>query len=79
MPATLRRPTRRGFLATSAAMSAAGLLPLPFARVAAASDVLPGQPSSEGVSPMSASSRRGDPAIPRQFSRKRRSLIFAGA
>ena len=54
MPASARRPTRRGFLATSAAVSAGGLLPLPFARASAASDLLSGRPSSEEMSPTSA-------------------------
>src|SRR5690348_553034 len=45
-------PTRRGFLATSAAAGVFGLLPAHLAAAAAASDALPSRPSSQGGSPM---------------------------
>src|SRR5260370_16948763 len=45
-------PTRRSFLATSAAAGAFSLLPAHLAAAAAAGDARPSQPSNQGDSPM---------------------------
>src|SRR5712671_6873029 len=52
MSATSLSPTRRGFLAASAAAGAIGLLPAHLAAAAAAGDARPSQPSNQGDSPM---------------------------